>query len=166
MVAVPFRHFPSLSDAIKYKKVLNFPILKFFPAKFSPCFKSSANMPWIFQFLLVKTTNCWIFLQICPGFFVACLLSGHFVSFYIQYLSIIYLTSLFWNFSRRNFTPYFCPAISLSLFIARAARDWLFLGFSSEDGHVMGRFKTRLWRKGPSRLSRDHPWRYYYITFL
>ena len=30
-----FRHFPSLSDAIKYKKVLNFPILKFFPAKIS-----------------------------------------------------------------------------------------------------------------------------------
>jgi hypothetical protein len=29
-----FRHFPSVSDAIKYKKVLNFPILKFFSAKF------------------------------------------------------------------------------------------------------------------------------------
>ena len=52
--------------------------------------------------------------------------------------------SRFHNFSLRNFSLCFSPIISLSLFIARAARDWLFLGFSSEDGHVMGRFKTRL----------------------
>lgn len=46
---VPFRPFPSVSDAISCNKVLNFPFLKFFPAKFSPFSKSSANMPWFFR---------------------------------------------------------------------------------------------------------------------